>query len=215
MLLTVFDLCGTFFFALSGAALAAERRLDLFGVLTLAFAAAVSGGIIRDILLGDTPPPAIVDWRYLAVAVLAGLAGFVRPGWIASISGPVIVFDALGLGFFAVNGALKALEAGLNPLTAAILGMITAIGGGIVRDILVMRVPMVLRSEIYAVAALATGAVTAVGVNYGWPFWPVVIAAGALGTSLRLLAYHQGWHLPKAQGAPVKEAGAEREEPRG
>ncbi len=99
MLLTSLDLCGTFLFALSGAAMAAERRLDLFGILMLAFAASVSGGIIRDVLLGITPPAAIADWRYLAVAAFAGLVAFLRPGWIAAVSGPVAVFDALGLGF--------------------------------------------------------------------------------------------------------------------
>lgn len=199
MLLTALDLCGVFLFALSGAAMAAERRLDLFGVLMLAFAAAVSGGILRDILLGIAPPAAIADWRYLAVAVFAGLFAFLRPGWIAAISGPVVVFDALGLGFFAVTGSLKALQAGLNPLMAAVLGMITAIGGGIVRDLLTIRIPMVLQSEIYALAALASGVVAAFGLHFALPFWPVVIAAGALGTSLRLAAYYRGWHLPKAR----------------
>jgi uncharacterized membrane protein YeiH len=199
MLLTSLDLCGTFLFALSGAAMAAERRLDLFGILMLAFAASVSGGIIRDVLLGITPPAAIADWRYLAVAAFAGVVAFLRPGWIAAVSGPVAVFDALGLGFFAVNGALKALNAGLNPLMAAVLGMITAIGGGIARDILTIRIPMVLQSEIYAVAALVSAAIAAFGLYFELPFWPVVITAGVLGTSLRLAAYYRGWHLPKAR----------------
>ncbi len=87
-----------------------------------------------------------------------------------------------------MNGALKALNAGLNPLMAAVLGMITAIGGGIARDILTIRIPMVLQSEIYAVAALTSAAIAAFGLYFGLPFWPVVIVAGVLGTSLRLAA---------------------------
>ncbi len=130
-------------------------RLDLFGVLVLSFAAATSGGIFRDLLIGSVPPAAIGDWRYLGVASVAGTIGFFWPARMARLRSPVLLFDAGGLALFAVSGTQKALAFGLHPVMAALLGMLTGIGGGIVRDILLAEVPLVLRKDLYAVAALA------------------------------------------------------------
>ena len=164
-LLVAFDLGGTFVFALSGATAAVKHRLDLFGVLVLSFAAGNSGGIARDVMIGATPPAAISEWRYVAVSMLAGLITFYGYRIISRLSSPVLVFDAAGLALFAVSGAGKALAFHAGPVAAMLLGMLTGIGGGMVRDILVMEIPTVLRTELYAVAALLGAAVVVFGKN--------------------------------------------------
>ena len=136
MLLLVLDLVGTFVFALSGATAGVKRRLDLFGVLVLSFVAGNFGGITRDLLIGAVPPAAISDWRYLAVSLLAGAITFYWFPGVDRLRSPVLVFDAAGLALFAVSGTQKALAFGLNPVMAALLGMLTGIGGGMVRDVL-------------------------------------------------------------------------------
>ena len=162
-LLLGLDLVGTFVFALSGATAGVKRRLDFFGVLVLSFAAANSGGIARDLLIGAVPPAAVSDWRYLAVSLLAGAITFYWHPIIDRLRSPVLVFDGAGLALFAVSGTQKALAFGLNPIMAALLGVLTGIGGGIVRDVLLAEVPVVLRSDLYAVAALGGAAVVAIG----------------------------------------------------
>src|ERR1051326_7493524 len=128
-----------------------RHRLDIFGVLVLSYAAATAGGITRDLLIGAVPPASVADWRYIVVPVVAGLATFWWPPTVQRWQSPVLVFDAAGLALFAVAGALKALAYQLNPLAAMLLGMLTGIGGGMLRDILVAEVPTVLRAELYAV----------------------------------------------------------------
>src|SRR6516165_1149054 len=144
----VLDLVGTFVFALSGATSGVHLRLDLFGVLVLSFAAGNVGGITRDLLIGAVPPAAIRDWRYLAVSLLAGIVTFWRPSITARLRSPVLIFDAAGLALFAVAGTQKALVFGLNSIMAALVGMLTGIGGGMARDVLLAEIPTVLRSEI-------------------------------------------------------------------
>jgi uncharacterized membrane protein YeiH len=163
MLLLALDLAGTFVFALSGAVAGVRHRLDLFGVLVLAFAAGNAGGIVRDVLIGAVPPEGLSDWRYLAVSLLAGLLTFFWYSAIDRLSSPMLIFDGAGLALFAVSGAQKALAFGLHPVTAALLGMLTGIGGGMLRDVLVLEIPIVLRAELYAVAALAGAAVVVAG----------------------------------------------------
>lgn len=194
--LTVLDLTGTFVFAISGATLGVRRKVDLFGVLVLSFAAATGGGIIRDTLIGATPPPAITDWRYLAVSALAGLITFYWYPDINRLKSPVLMFDAAGLGLFAVSGALKATTFGLGPVTAILLGMLTAIGGGIVRDILVSKVPSVLTSELYAVAALAGATVMVIGERAGMPVLISSVIGATLCFGLRMTAIRRRWVLP-------------------
>jgi uncharacterized membrane protein YeiH len=162
-LLLVLDLVGTFVFALSGAIAGIKHRLDLFGVLVLSFAAGNAGGITRDLLIGAVPPAAVSDWRYLAVSLLAGILTFWRPSAIDRLRSPVLLFDAAGLGLFAVAGTQKALAFGLNPVMAALLGMLTGIGGGMTRDVLLAEIPTVLCADLYAIAALAGAAVVVTG----------------------------------------------------
>ena len=191
-LVLVLDLCGTFVFALSGGLLGVKQGFDLFGVLVLSFAAANFGGITRDILIGAVPPPGISDWRYIVVPVLAGLAIFAWGPRIRRLHDYVQVLDAGGLALFAVSGAQKALDFHLGPLTAMVLGMLTGIGGGMMRDILAAEGPAVLRGDIYAVAAMAGAAVVVVGRMLNLPATTDAIAGAALCFAIRFAAINQG-----------------------
>jgi uncharacterized membrane protein YeiH len=210
-LLLVLDLAGTFVFAISGAMLGVRRGLDIFGILVLSFAASSAGGITRDLLIGAVPPAAISDWRYLAVALAAGSLMFFWYSLIARLRTPILIFDAAGLALFAVAGTQKALAYGLNPLMAALLGMLTGIGGGIVRDLLVARTPAVLRSDLYALAALAGAALVVVGHGLNWPIVPTAIAGAGVCFGLRLMAIRYGWNLPVARPIESGGEGGERE----
>jgi len=203
-LLVAFDLGGTFVFALSGATVAVKHRLDLFGVLVLSFAAGNSGGIVRDLMIGAVPPAAISDWRYVAVSILAGLITFFWYRIIDRLSSPVLVFDAAGLALFAVSGAGKALAFHAGPVAATLLGMLTGIGGGMVRDVLVREIPTVLRTELYAVAALIGAAVVVIGRMLHLPSSAAAPAGAVLCFGLRFMAIRGGWQLPLAH--PLKQS---------
>jgi uncharacterized membrane protein YeiH len=196
MLVGVLDVIGAFVFALSGGVRAVEQKMDAFGVLFLAFVAAVAGGVMRDLLIGAVPPMAIASSRYLIISGLAAVACFFGYRLIQRLSAPVAVFDAIGLGLFAVVGARQALDAGLTPLMAAVLGMVTAIGGGIVRDVLTVRVPMVLHREIYALAAFGGACVVTFGDSAGLPDAVTAPIGAILATLVRLMALDRDWHLP-------------------
>lgn len=198
MLFDAIDLGATFVFAISGATQAVRQRLDLFGVLVVAWAAATAGGLARDLLIGAIPPVAVADWRYLATASAAGLLGFLASGQIARLKRPVQLFDAAGLSLFAITGTEKALAYGLPPAMAAILGMITCIGGGVARDLLTQQLPTVLRSELYAVAALAGSGLIAWAAWLGLPHRPTIVVGACLCLFLRLMALYRGWRLPIA-----------------
>ena len=200
-LLLILDLAGTFVFALSGGAAGVNRRLDLFGVLVLSFVAGNFGGITRDVIIGATPPAAISDWRYLGVSVVAGLAAFYATSILARLRSPVLLFDAAGLALFAIAGAQKALTFGINPIMAALLGMLTGIGGGIARDVLAAEIPTVLRSDLYAIAALIGAAIVVIGHVLLFPA-SVTAVVGVLACFLiRVIAIRRGWHLPIASEA--------------
>jgi uncharacterized membrane protein YeiH len=183
------DLIGVFAFALSGGLVAVRKRLDLFGVLVLAGATGLGGGILRDLLIGFIPPIGISDWRLVATALAAGLVTFVYHPGVERLGRLVKVLDAAGLAVFAVGGALIALaRPGIPPLAAIIVGTITAVGGGALRDVLVGQVPEVLRRELYALPALlgSTTIVVAYQVGFISPF--VVWGAAALVFGIRMVA---------------------------
>lgn len=196
--LVALDLVGTFVFALSGAMLAVKHRLDLFGVLVLSFAAGSAGGISRDVLLGATPPPAISDWRYIGVSLLAALVTFAWAPVIDRLRSSVLVLDAAGLALFAVSGALKATAAGLTPAASILLGVLTGVGGGMLRDVLLSEVPAVLRGELYASAALAGAAIVVLAGLLPVPTVMGAVAGAILCFVLRYLAIRRGWRLPVA-----------------
>ena len=199
LFLVALDFVGTFVFALSGAVAAVKRELDFFGVLVLSFVAATTGGIIRDVLIGAIPPATLVDWRYLAISLLAGILTFYWFPLIDRLKSPVQLFDAAGLALFAVTGAQKALAYGLDAPMAALLGMLTGIGGGVARDVLLGEIPAVLRAELYAVAALAGAGAVVIGESLGLPSTVTTLTGALLCLGLRLGSIYWGWHLPKAR----------------
>lgn len=195
------DLIGIFVFGLSGGTLAVRHRLDVFGVLTLALTAALAGGVVRDLLLGATPPAALADERYLLAGLASGMVAFFAHRWIDRLGKPVMVLDALGLGLFAVAGCQKALSYGVGPLPAMLLGVMTAVGGGVARDLLVAEVPRVLREEIYALAALV-GTMVVVGAHLlGLPPLSGAVVGSTLASALRILSVLRGWNAPRAPGS--------------
>ena len=197
--LAALDLVGTFVFAVSGATAGVKHKLDLFGVLVLSFAAATAGGILRDLLIGAVPPASIRDWRYITVSMLAGLVTFYWFPLTDRLRSPVQIFDGAGLALFAVVGAGKALAFHLEPFAAVLLGMLTAVGGGVVRDVLLSEIPVVFTAELYAVAALAGAAVVVTGNAIHVP-GPAAGSAGMiLCFGLRIMAIRRGWKLPVAR----------------
>jgi uncharacterized membrane protein YeiH len=206
-LVLTLDLCGTFAFAISGAMAGVRQRLDMYGVLVLAFVTATFGGIGRDLLIGAVPPAALVNWLYLAVSLAAGLIAFCWCALIEKLRNPVRMLDAAGLAFFCVAGAEKALAFGLSPVMAALLGMLTGVGGGMIRDVLLAEIPAVLRRDLYAVAALLGAAIVVVGELLGFPTVLTAIAGGAACFSLRAVAIRRGWSLPRAPGEPPPNDG--------
>ena len=198
-LLLVLDLVGIGVFALSGALTGVQKKLDLFGVLALSFTTALGGGIIRDLLIGVTPPATFTDSRYLIVPAVCGVLTFYVHPAITRVRRPLMVLDAAGLGLFAVAGAQKSIDAGLNAPSSIGVGMITAVGGGIMRDVLVREVPLVLHREIYATAALFGATIVAVGDRVSWAPTPVAVI-GALATfAIRVISKWRGWSAPVAQ----------------
>ncbi|MFL6156983.1 MAG: trimeric intracellular cation channel family protein, partial [Marmoricola sp.] len=192
-LLLAFELVGIFVFAISGGLVAVRKDLDVFGVLVLAGATGLGGGFLRDVLIGATPPTALADWRYLLVPVAAGVTTFVFHPTLGRMERVVAVFDAAGLGLFCVTGALKALEYGLGPVPAALMGMLTGIGGGIVRDLLAGRVPVVFSSELYATPALAGAAWAVTAHEQGWSIVVVALPGVLLCFGWRVLAILRNW----------------------
>ena len=204
-LLLTLDILGTFVFAMSGAAAGVKKRLDVFGVCVLAFVAATAGGLARDVLIGAVPPAGISDWRYIATSLAAAAVTFLWYPRVQRLTSLILVFDAAGLGLFAVAGTEKALAYGLNPAASALLGMLTGIGGGVVRDVLVNEVPVVLRADLYAIAALAGAAVVVLGALLHLPGGIMAPLGAALCFVMRLAAIRRRVNLPVAsEGGGVR-----------
>jgi uncharacterized membrane protein YeiH len=200
-LLLALDLTGTFAFALNGALTALRTaHLDIVGVITLAMITALGGGIIRDILIDALPPATFSDWRYLAVAAGGGLVTFFLGQRMNVIAGAITVFDAAGLSLFAVTGASKALEFGVGVGQAVILGAITGVGGGTIRDALTGRVPFVLRNELYAIPALVGATVVAITSRLGVYGVPAALAGALICFGIRMLGVHFQIDAPKPRG---------------
>ncbi|WP_432713429.1 trimeric intracellular cation channel family protein [Pedobacter sp.] len=191
------DLAGTFVFAISGAAAAKQRGLDLFGICAIAFTVACGGGIIRDICIGAIPPAGLTNWHYLVAAIIATAMTIGLYPFVQRLNHPVLLFDALGLSLFAVTGAQKSLAFGHNAEVAVLLGITTAVGGGVLRDILLNRIPVILEKEIYASAALLGALIVVLGNQLQWISrdWVSIIAL-IVAFGLRLLALHYHWNLP-------------------
>jgi len=199
LLTLVLNLMGTFAFGLSGGILAVQKRMDLFGVLVLSVSTGLGGGIVRDLILGHTPPATLTDWRYLATAGLAGVLVFVWYNRIANHGTFVTTFDAVGLSIFTVTGTVIALNAGLSPAPAALLGMLTGVGGGVVRDVLAAEIPLIFRSEVYAVASMLGAVIIIVASQAGFSGIPSEILAALATFILRVVSVQRGWRIPVAR----------------
>jgi uncharacterized membrane protein YeiH len=195
------DLAGVFAFALNGALTAIRlTRLDIVGVVTLAMCTALGGGILRDILLGALPPATFSDWRYLAVAAMGGLIAFLFGRGLDRLNMPILVLDAAGLSLFAVAGALKALDYDMGFAQAVILGTITAVGGGTLRDVLIREVPSVLTSGLYAIPALV-GAVLVVSADaWGVALVPAALVAAGACFAIRMVGVRYDVDAPTPPG---------------
>ncbi|WP_097318629.1 trimeric intracellular cation channel family protein [Paractinoplanes atraurantiacus] len=192
------DLVGVAVFAASGASAGVIKRLDLFGVAFVGFIAALGGGIVRDLVIGAVPPLAFADWRYAVTAVVAALGVFWFHPQLSKLRRPVLVLDAAGLGLFTVTGTLKALDAGVPPVGSCLIGMLTAIGGGLARDLLTGEVPVVLRRDIYAVVALAGAIIVTILRGLSLDSLWTLAATALLITGVRLVALYRRWSAPVA-----------------
>ncbi|WP_408898836.1 trimeric intracellular cation channel family protein [Nocardioides sp. R1-1] len=208
MLLTL-DLVGIFVFAISGGLVAVRNQLDIVGVVVLAMATGLGGGVIRDVVIGAVPPPAVADWRYLVVPAVAGLVTFWLHPAVGRLEREINVFDAFGLGLFCVAGALKAQEYGLGPAPSAALGVVTGVGGGIIRDLLAGRVPVIFRTgELYAIPALAGAAIAATGAELGVAHGVILAPAALVTIGWRLVAVRRGWRAPVSRLEPPPPSAA-------
>lgn len=196
---TTADLAATALFALEGAAVGVAAELDLFGVLVVACVSALGGGTLRDLLIGAVPTASVRDVRYVVVSVLGGAVTFLFfSSGLDAASEVLVLLDSAGLALFAVVGATKAHDFGLPALSAALVGTVTAVGGGAMRDVLVDRVPLVLREDVYATAALLGAAIVAWGLARGHDRGRVAVVGGFACFVLRMVAQHYGWSLPTA-----------------
>jgi uncharacterized membrane protein YeiH len=201
-LLLVLNLAGTFGFGLSGGLAGVQARLDAFGVVVLAVVVGLAGGITRDLLIGIAPQT-FRDWRYLAVAAGAGLVTVVAHPVLGRLERPILVLDAAGLALFCVTGASSALDHRVGTVEAIVLGAITGVGGGVLRDLLLREVPVVLRTGLYAIPALIGAAIVAVAAKIGTHSLAVPIAGAAVCFGLRLAGIHFDLNVPQA---PRREA---------
>ena len=206
-LILALNLAGSFVFGISGGLAAVRAKLDLFGVVVLAAVVGLAGGITRDLLIG-TPPATFRDWRYLVAVAAAGLVCFFARPALERIVRSVLIFDAFGLGLFCVTGATKSLDFGLGPVQAVLLGAITGIGGGMLRDVLLGEVPTVLRHDLYAIPALVGATVLVVAQRAGSdnPVFPV-LGVGVC-VAMRLWGMKAGVNVPIAPSERRDDQGA-------
>jgi len=204
-LLLVLDLAGVLVFAVDGGLTArAATRLDIVGVVSLGMITALGGGVIRDILLPDLPPAALRDWRYLAVALVGGLVAYAASERVhRTTARPIKVLDAAGLSLFAVTGASKALAFGLGPFPAALVGMIAAVGGGTLRDLMVGKVPGILTGGLYAIPALTGAGIVVISAAVGAESHLVLPAAALVVFTVRMLGLHFDLEPPSAPAPPT------------
>lgn len=196
MLQTVLNYMGIAVFAASGAVVGVRKGFDLFGIAVMAVLTGVGGGVVRDVLLGITPPVSVQHWPNITVCLAAAAITTLFARLVIRLNRLVLVLDAIGMGFFATAGAAMAVDHGASWFAAALLGMLTAITGGILRDVLANNIPMLMGSDdFYAVPAML-GAITYVVIDFFGPQWVGVLVGSILATVIRLMAMTFHWHLP-------------------
>ncbi|MGR4010927.1 trimeric intracellular cation channel family protein [Leucobacter sp. 1207-22] len=188
-------------FAISGALVGVRHNLDLLGVLVVGLATGIGGGVIRDMILGVHPPVSFTHWPYWSAALIGSLAVFFFHPSLSKIRTFEIVFDALGLGIFSAYGAAISAERDFGFITAVFVGTVVAVGGGVIRDVLVNEVPGVLTRELYAVSAIVGATVATLITQLTGHLLIATAVGGVLATALRLTSYARGWHLPKPRSA--------------
>jgi uncharacterized membrane protein YeiH len=197
-LLLALDLIGTFSFGLNGALTAVRAaRLDVVGVVTLGMITALGGGVIRDLCIGSIPPATFRDWRYFALAFGGGVIAFAVSKWLERLEASITVLDAIGLSVFAVIGTMKAVEFGLGIGPAVGLGVVTAVGGGTIRDVMIGRIPTVLRNELYAIPALVAAGLTVAASKAGLAGLPAALGAAGVCFIIRMLGVRFGINAPR------------------
>ena len=199
VVISTLEHAGIFIFAMSGALVAVRLGLDVFGIAVLALITGLGGGVARDVILGDNPPVAFESWGYLSSALAAAALVFVESGRIGRRERPILVLDAVGLSLFCVTGAIIGVDAGLGVLPASLVGLVSAVGGGIMRDVLSNRVPVIFEGDLYAVPALVGSVMAAVVAAQEWPPYLFVVASATC-LVWRLAAMSRGWSAPRARG---------------
>ncbi|GAA1740029.1 trimeric intracellular cation channel family protein [Isoptericola hypogeus] len=196
---TMLEVLAVFVAAVSGGLAAVRKRFDAFGVLVLAWTTGLGGGILRDVLIGDTPPVGITSWRLVVAALAAGMIIFFFHPGLERMRRSILVLDAAALAMFVLQGTTKALDLGTGALAAVVVGVLTAVGGGILRDVLVGEVPLVFADrQLYAVPALVGAGLTAALWQLGWlQLWTEVMVV-VLVLGFRLVSLARGWAVPPA-----------------
>lgn len=197
----IVDLAGVVAFGLSGALLAIKKQFDVVGIVVLAATTALGGGVLRDLLMAQGPPRSLQDSWYLVLAVGAAVVAAVAHPVLAHLRRPVLVFDAVGLGLYCVVGAARGMDAGFSVVAAVVLGGLSAVGGGIVRDVMAQEVPVVFRadSQLYAIPAAGGALLTALWWELGWHGPVTASATMALVVAVRLASLRYGWQAPGAR----------------
>lgn len=191
------DLIGTFVFAISGTLAAAEKKFDVFGGAILALVTAVGGGTLRDVLIGSTPVGWMQDHNYIFLVIFAVLLSYFFKNYILKLRKTLFLFDTIGIGLFTILGLQKTLDMGLSPLMAIIMGAVSAVFGGVVRDVLSNEVPLIFRKEIYATACLTGGLLfVLLERGLGHSFWNMLIAIFVV-ILIRIIAVKKNWSLPR------------------
>ena len=204
-LLLVLNLAGTFVFGLSGGLAGVQKRLDMFGVVVLAVVVGLAGGVTRDLLIG-VAPQTFRDWRYLAVAGGAGLVTLLAHQVLQELERPILVLDAAGLALFCVTGASTALDYRMGAVEAVVLGAITGIGGGVLRDVLLGEIPVVLRTGLYAIPALVGAAIVVVASRGGTHNLVFPLLGALVCFVIRLAGLHFDLNIPQAPSRGLRRS---------
>ncbi len=199
------DLFGTFAFAVSGALMAIKKDMDLFGIIVLAFVTAIGGGTMRDVLLGNTPVFILYDPIYIYISIIASFFAFLFYRVLFKINSIILIADALGLGVFVCIGISKALEANVSYTGAVLLGLTTAVVGGVIRDLLAKEIPAVLIRDFYAVTCIAGGIIYIFLLTINLSYNEIIFSTAGFIILLRLLAIKFKWNLIRASSFSSKE----------
>ncbi|MFC7448266.1 trimeric intracellular cation channel family protein [Rhodococcus daqingensis] len=196
MLIEVLELVGVVAFAASGALVGVSKRLDIFGVCLLGVFTAIGGGVIRDVLLDIHPPTSLNTWPNFTTALVTSLVVFFLHSAVSRLRREILVLDAVGMGLFASSGAAIALTAGASGQAACLIGATTAIGGGVLRDVLVNELPLLLHRDLYAVPALIGSTVVVACSGFGLASNVGLVVGTVSASTIRLLALWRHWNLP-------------------